>query len=112
VLVTCVKNFPDDRGSILGILKGFLGLSTSIYSSMFAAMSALALGATAYVARPGGRASPDGSDGSSSHWGGSGGGQGARVATQAVLAVLAVAPAALNFLGSLFINQARRSSVQ
>ncbi|MCI29259.1 MFS transporter, partial [Trifolium medium] len=29
-LVTCVKNFPESRGAVLGVLKGYVGLSGAI----------------------------------------------------------------------------------
>ncbi|XP_024516988.1 protein NUCLEAR FUSION DEFECTIVE 4 [Selaginella moellendorffii] len=37
-LVTCVKNFPLHRGMIVGLLKGFLGLSTAILSLFYRAI--------------------------------------------------------------------------
>ncbi|GIL65871.1 hypothetical protein Vafri_19517 [Volvox africanus] len=36
-IVTNVRNFPHDRGTVVGILKAFVGLSASIYSSIYAA---------------------------------------------------------------------------
>lgn len=35
-LVTSVRNFPNDRGFVVGVLKSFLGLSSSIYTSIYA----------------------------------------------------------------------------
>ncbi|XP_057449265.1 protein NUCLEAR FUSION DEFECTIVE 4-like [Lotus japonicus] len=38
VLVTCMRNFPQNRGPISGILKGYVGLSTAIFTDICTAL--------------------------------------------------------------------------
>ncbi|KAJ6929832.1 protein NUCLEAR FUSION DEFECTIVE 4-like isoform X1 [Populus alba x Populus x berolinensis] len=38
VLVTCIRNFPNNRGPVSGILKGYVGLSTAIFTDICTAL--------------------------------------------------------------------------
>lgn len=38
VLVTCMRNFPKNRGPVSGILKGYVGLSTAIFTDICTAL--------------------------------------------------------------------------
>lgn len=38
VLVTCMRNFPRSRGTVTGMLKGYIGLSTAIFTQLCTAL--------------------------------------------------------------------------
>lgn len=37
-LVTCVKNFPENRGVVIGILKGYIGLGGAVMTQLYHAL--------------------------------------------------------------------------
>ncbi|GAA0166473.1 hypothetical protein LIER_21619 [Lithospermum erythrorhizon] len=40
ILVTCIRNFRKNRGPVSGILKGYVGLSTAIFTDLCSALFA------------------------------------------------------------------------